>query len=80
MKLFELNSWRVEISFQLETRQLKKIWLEFISQHKKNYAFAIFNQFIVSLSAPALTYSVSTTFIEYRWGGGGGVQPPQLFS
>jgi hypothetical protein len=29
----------VEISFQLETRQLKK-WLEFISQHKKNYAFA----------------------------------------
>jgi hypothetical protein len=24
MKLFELNSWRVEISFQLETRQLRK--------------------------------------------------------
>jgi hypothetical protein len=48
----------------------------FISQHKKNYAFAIFNQFIVSLSAPALTHSISTTFIEYRCqppgkGGGG---------
>jgi hypothetical protein len=24
MKLFELNSWRVEISFQLETRKLSK--------------------------------------------------------
>jgi hypothetical protein len=24
IKLFELNSWRVEISFQLETRQLRK--------------------------------------------------------
>jgi hypothetical protein len=31
---------------------IKKKWLEFISQQKKNYAFAIFNQFIVSLSAP----------------------------
>jgi hypothetical protein len=48
---------------------LKK-WLELISQHKKNYAFAIFNQFIVSLSAPALTHSISTTFIEYK------CQPP----
>jgi hypothetical protein len=25
MKLFELNLWRVEISFQLETRQVKKM-------------------------------------------------------
>jgi hypothetical protein len=71
MELFELNLWRVEISFQLETQQLRKKWLEFISQHKKNYAFAIFNQFIVSLSAPALTHSVSIyTFIEYK------CQPP----
>jgi hypothetical protein len=57
----------VEISFQLETlATVKKKWLEFISQHKKNYAFAIVNQFIVSLSAPALTHCISTTFIEYR--------------
>jgi hypothetical protein len=44
---------------------IKKKWLEFISQQKKNYAFAIFNQFIVSLSAPcfnhcALTHCVPT--------------------
>jgi hypothetical protein len=32
----------------------EKKWLEFISQYKKNNAFAIFNQFIVSLSDPAL--------------------------
>ena len=55
---------------------IKKKWLEFISQQKKNYAFAIFNQFIVSLSAPcfnhcALTLCVSTTFIE----GGGSSHP-----
>jgi hypothetical protein len=52
-----------------------------ISQHKKNYAFAIFNQFIVSLSAPALTHSVSTRFIEYRYqppGRGGGAATPAV--
>ena len=42
---------------------------------------SLINQFIVSLSAPALTHSVSTTFIEYRcqpplWGGGGGCSHP----
>jgi hypothetical protein len=52
----------VEISFQLKTPQLIKKWLEFISQHKKNNAFAIFNQFIVF----ALTHCVSTTLIGYR--------------
>ena len=57
--------------------------LVFISQHKKNYAFAIFNQFIVSLSASALTHSVSTTFIEYKCqppgrGGGGGATTPAV--
>jgi hypothetical protein len=41
---------------------IRKKWLEFISQHKKNNAFAIFNQFIVS----ALTHCVSTTLIGYR--------------
>jgi hypothetical protein len=65
--------------FSVGNPTIKKKWLEFISQHKKNYAFAIFNQFIVSLSAPALTHSVSTTFIEYRCqppgGGGGGSHP-----
>jgi hypothetical protein len=61
LKLFELNSWRVQISFQLKTRKLSKKWLEIISQHKKNSAFAVFNQFIVSLSAPALTHCISTT-------------------
>jgi hypothetical protein len=61
MKLFELNSWRVQISFQLKTWKLSKKWLEFISQHKKNNAFPIFNQFIVSLSAPALTHCISTS-------------------
>jgi hypothetical protein len=40
---------------------IRKKWLEFISQHKKNNAFAIFNQFIVS----ALTHCVSTTLIGY---------------
>jgi hypothetical protein len=58
--------------FSVGNPTIKKKWLEFISQHKKNYAFAIFNQFIVSLSAPALTHSVSTTFIEYR------CQPPPV--
>jgi hypothetical protein len=72
-----LNSWRVQISFQLKTRKLSKKWLEFISQHKKNNAFAIFNQFIVSLSAPALTHCISTTLkwaqvSASRSGGGGG--------
>jgi hypothetical protein len=40
---------------------IRKKWLELISQHKINNAFAIFNQFIVS----ALTHCVSTTFIGY---------------
>ena len=31
MKLFELNSSRIEIIFQFETRELRK-WLEIISQ------------------------------------------------
>jgi hypothetical protein len=61
---------------------LKKL-LEFTSQPKKNYAFAIFNQFIVSLSATALTHSVSTTFIKYKCqpptrGGGGGADTPAV--
>jgi hypothetical protein len=56
--------------FSVGNPTIKKKWLEFISQHKKNYAFAIFNQFIVSLNAPVLTHSVSTTFIEYK------CQPP----
>jgi hypothetical protein len=59
---------------------IKKKWLDFISQQKKNYAFAIFNQFIVSLSAPcfnhcALTHCVPTTFIEGGGGGGGSSHP-----
>jgi hypothetical protein len=57
IKLFELNSWCVQISFQLKTWKLSKKWLEFISQHKKNNTFPIFNQFIVSL----LTHCISTT-------------------
>jgi hypothetical protein len=36
---------------------IRKKWLEFISQHKKNNAFDIFNQFIMS----ALTHCISTT-------------------
>ena len=69
--------------FSVGNLTIKKKWLEFISQHKKNYAFAIFNQFIVSLSAPALTHFVSTTFIEYRcqppgWGGEGGAATPAV--
>jgi hypothetical protein len=52
--------------------------MEFISQHKKNYAFAFFNQFIVSLSAPALTHCVSTTFIDGGGGGGGGAATPTV--
>jgi hypothetical protein len=40
---------------------IRKKWLEFISQRKKNNAFAIFNQFIVS----ALAHCVSTTLIGY---------------
>jgi hypothetical protein len=78
MKLFELNSWRVQIS-------LRKIWLEFISQHKKNNAFAVFNQFIVYFSASALTHCISTT-LKWAGGGGGGggggaaAPDPQLFS
>jgi hypothetical protein len=50
-----------------------------LTTHKKNYAIAFFNQFIVSLSAPALRHSVSTTFIEYRCqppGRGGGYSHP----
>ena len=54
----------MEISFQLETRQLRKM-----------AGIHLFNQFIVSLSPPALTHSVSTAFNEYKFqplGGGGG--------
>ena len=55
----------MEISFQLETRQLRKM-----------AGIHLFNQFIVSLSPPALTHSVSTAFnYEYKFqplGGGGG--------
>jgi hypothetical protein len=40
---------------------IREKWLEFISQHKKNNAFAIPNQFIVF----ALTHYVSTTLIGY---------------
>ena len=80
MKLFELNSWRVQISFQLKTRKLSKKWLEFISQHKKNNAFAVFNQFIVSFSASTLTHCISTK-LKWAGGGGGAAAPdPQLFS
>jgi hypothetical protein len=65
----------VQISFQFKTQKLSKKWLEFISQHKKNNAFAIFNQFIVSLSAPALTHCISTLkwaqVSASRPGGGG---------
>jgi hypothetical protein len=54
MKLFELNLWHVQISFQLETRQSRKKWLEFITnefiqngwnstQDTVNNTFAIFN-------------------------------------
>jgi hypothetical protein len=57
-----------------------------LTTQEKLIAFAIFNQFIVSLrfivslSAPALTHSISTTFIEYRCqppdrGGGGAATP-----
>ena len=70
MRLFELNSWCVQISFQMKTRKLSKKWLEFISQHKKNNAFTVFNQFIVSLSAPALTHGISTTLKWVQVGGG----------
>jgi hypothetical protein len=74
MKLFELNSWRVQISFQLKTRKLSKKWLEFISQHKKNNAFTVFNQFIVSLIAPC----VNTLHLNcIKVCVGGGRQPPQ---
>jgi hypothetical protein len=53
--------WKLVL--QLETRQSRKNgWNSFHVQHKKNNAFAIFNQFIVS----ALTHCVSTTLIGYR--------------
>jgi hypothetical protein len=57
---------------------IRKKWLEFISQHKKNNAFAIFNQFIVS----ALTHCVSTTLklIGYRSQPPAAAPDPQLFS
>ena len=37
--------------FSVGNPTIKKKWLESISKHKKNYAFAIFDQFIVSLKA-----------------------------
>jgi hypothetical protein len=55
---------------------MKEKWLEFISQHKKNYAFAIFNQFIVSLSAPALTHRLNYIY----WEGGAATPTVQLNS
>jgi hypothetical protein len=43
-------------------------------------AFAIFNQFIVSLSAPCFN-ALRLNYIYWGGGGGGGgFQPPQLFS
>ena len=59
-----------------------------LTTQEKLYAFAIFNQFIVSLSAPALTHSVSTTQLHLlsagvsplvgRGGGGGGAATPAV--
>jgi hypothetical protein len=75
MKLLELNLRRV---VSVGNPTIKKKWLEFISQQKKNYAFAIFNQFIVSLSAPCFN-ALRLNYIY--WGGGeGGSSHPQLFS
>jgi hypothetical protein len=84
--LFELNLWRVEISFQLETRQLKKNgWNSSHDTRKTMHKagaltdtinwlkVATFNQFIVSVSAPALSHVRLNCIYWVQVGGGGGV-------
>lgn len=58
MKL--LNSSRIEIVFQLETRELGKMARNHFTT-QENYEFAIFSQFIVSLSVLTITTGGKST-------------------